>query len=106
MKIRRKLEEIRVVLINSNFSEIRSSEFADGSLVPRPSNWRVTITIFYVKNYRVSHMSALFTRPKKVVQGVANTMAICTRLGRGSFENFKSIESAFKTDIQCRMYNI
>ena len=30
MKIRRKLEEIRVVLINSNFSEIRSSEFADG----------------------------------------------------------------------------
>ena len=29
MKIRRKLEEIRVVLINSNFSEIRSSEFAD-----------------------------------------------------------------------------
>ncbi len=29
MKIRRKLEEIRVVLINSNFSEIRSSKFAD-----------------------------------------------------------------------------
>jgi hypothetical protein len=29
VKIRRKLEEIRVVLINSNFSETRSSEFAD-----------------------------------------------------------------------------
>ncbi len=32
MKIRRKLEEIRVVLIISNFSEIRSSEFADVGL--------------------------------------------------------------------------
>ncbi len=32
MKIRRKLEEIRVVLINSNFSEIRSSEFADAAV--------------------------------------------------------------------------
>ncbi len=32
VKIRRKLEEIRVVLINSNFSEIRSSEFADDNI--------------------------------------------------------------------------
>ena len=38
-----------------------------------------------------------------MVQGVGNPMVICTRLGRGSFENLKSIEGAFKTDIQCRM---
>ena len=37
MKIRRKLEEIRVVLINSNFSEIRSSEFADAD--PAEARW-------------------------------------------------------------------
>ncbi len=29
MKISIKLEEIRVVLVNSNFSEVRSSKFAD-----------------------------------------------------------------------------
>ena len=35
------------------------------SLVLRPPNWRVTIPIFYVKNVRVSHPSALVTRPKR-----------------------------------------
>jgi hypothetical protein len=41
-----------------------------------------------------------------MVQGVGNPMAIYTRLGQGSFENLKSIEGAFKTDIRCRMYNV
>ena len=35
------------------------------SLVLRPPNWRVSIPIFYVKNVRVSHPSALVTRPKR-----------------------------------------
>ena len=39
-------------------------------------------------------------------QGLGNPMAICTRIGWGSFENLKSIEGAFKTDIRCRMYYV
>ena len=35
------------------------------SLVLRPPNWSETIPIFYVKNVRVSHPSALVTRPKR-----------------------------------------
>ena len=66
----------------------------------------MALAIFYVKKITV------FLTCQHCLQGLKSG-ARCSKYDghmhtpwAGSFENLKSIEGAFKTDMQCRMYNI